>query len=158
MDINSISTKITNIKISLNKFCDKIVDLENRSRRNNLRIVGIPEKPGETLEESDELMKSTLIEKLGLNTGPPIERAHRTGKSSRSGSSQTRDVPRPIVCQLYDWKEKEHILKQARILKPTSLFVNEDVAQTTMAKRREQMSRLRQAKQDGETAYFILDK
>ena len=112
MDIDSISTKITNIKISLNKFGDKTVELENRSRRNNLRIVGIPEKPGETWEESDELMKSTLIEKLGLTTGPPIERAHRTGKSSRSGSSQTRDVPRPIVCQLYDCMERERAHSQ----------------------------------------------
>jgi hypothetical protein len=47
---------------------------------------------------------------------------------------------------------------QARIVKPTGLFVNEDVAEATMAKRREQMPRLRQAKQDGKIAYFVLDK
>jgi chromosome segregation ATPase len=158
MEINSISAEITNIKTSLNKFGDKTVDLENRSRRNNLRIVGIPEKPGETWEESEALVKSALKEKLGLRTEPRIERAHRTGKSIRSDSSQVRDAPRPIVCRLYDWKEKVYILKQARIVKPTGLFVNEDVAEATMAKRREQMPRLRQAKQDGKIAYFVLDK
>ena len=87
MEINSISAEITNIKTSLNKFGDKTVDLENRSRRNNLRIVGIPEKPGETWEESEALVKSALKEKLGLRTEPRIERAHRTGKSIRSDSS-----------------------------------------------------------------------
>jgi chromosome segregation ATPase len=102
MEINSISAEITNIKTSLNKFGDKTVDLENRSRQNNLRIVGIPEKPGETWEESEALVKSALKEKLGLRTEPHIERAHRTGKSIRSDSSQVRDAPRPIVCRLYD--------------------------------------------------------
>ena len=55
-------------------------------------------------------------------------------------------------------KKKSIFSNKLRIVKPTGLFVNEDVAEATMAKRREQMPRLRQAKQDGKIAYFVLDK
>lgn len=154
IEIQSITNEITNVKVSLNKYCDKITDLENRSRRNNLQVTGIPEKPNETWEDSEALVKSILKDKLGLASEPRIERAHRVGKPD----SSPRNLARPIVCRLYDWKEKNHILKQARVHKPTGLYVNEDVAEAIMAKRREQMPRLKQAKQEGKIAYFVLDK
>ena len=151
-EIDLINNELTNVKLSLDKYRDKTIDLENRSRRNNLRINGIPEVPNETWELTEDLVKSTLKEKLSLNTDVHIERAHRVGKPNGQGRA------RSIVCRLYDWKDKNHILKQARIQKPTGLFINEDVAETTMEKRREQMPKLRQAKQNGKIAYFVLDK
>ena len=63
-----------------------------------------------------------------------------------------------MVCRLYDRKDKNYILKEARMHKPTGLFVNEDVAEATMEKRREQMPKLRQAKQEGKIAFFVRDK
>ena len=155
--IQSVSNQIADIKTSLDKCCNKTTDLENRSRRNNLRITGIPEKQHETWEESEAQVKSILKEKLGLASEPRIERAHRVGRLTQSDES-SRSSPRPIVCRLYDWKEKENVLKLARIRKPSGIFVNEDVAEATMAKRREQLPLLRRAKQEGKIAYFVLDK
>ncbi len=139
------------------KYSTKTVDLENRSRRNNIRVTGIPEKRSETWDDSEAMVKSVLKEKLGLASEPRIERAHRVGYSTKRDGSP-RNARRPIVCRLYDWKEKEHILKQARIHKPSGLYVNDDVAEATMAKRREQIHKLKQAKQEGKIAYFVLDK
>ena len=149
--VQSIGDQITDIKTSLDKCCNKTIDLENRSRRNNLRITGIPEKHHETWEKSETQVKSTLREKLGLASEPCIERAHRLGRLTQSDESSKNS-------RFYDWKEKENILKQARIRKPSGIFVNEDVAEATMAKRREQLPLLRRAKQEGKIAYFVLDK
>ncbi|CAB4014374.1 Hypothetical predicted protein [Paramuricea clavata] len=157
VEIQSITGELSNVKMSLYAYCNKTTDLENRSRRNNIRIIGIPEKRNETWEESKVMVKAALTEKLGLAQEPRIERAHRVGKPTQTNGS-ARETPRHIVCRLYDWKEKQNILKQARIIKPSGLYVHEDVAEATMAKRREQMPRLRQAKQEGKIAYFVLDK
>ena len=157
VEIQSITGELSNVKMSLDAYCNKTTDLENRSRRNNIRIIGIPEKRNETWEESEVMVKAALTEKLVLAQEPRIERAHRVGKPTQLNGS-ARETPRHIVCRLYDWKEKQSILKQARIIKPSGLYVHEDVAEATMAKRREQMPRLRQAKQEGKIAYFVLDK
>ncbi|CAB4004995.1 Hypothetical predicted protein [Paramuricea clavata] len=123
-EIQSMNYEISNIKMSLDKYSTKTVDLENRK-------------------------------KLGLASEPRIQRAHRVGYSTERDGSP-RNAPKSIVCRLYDWKEKEHILKQARIHKPSGLYVNDDVAEDPMAKRREQIHKLKQRKAGREDCLFCL--
>ena len=47
---------------------NKLVDLEDRSRRNNLRINGIKEGKNETWEECEESVNCFLEEKLDMDT------------------------------------------------------------------------------------------
>ena len=56
--------------------------LENQSRRNNLKIFGIPEKENgfETWEETEQLVKEAIKDKLKITTQIQIERAHRVGQ------------------------------------------------------------------------------
>ena len=57
----------------------KLVDLEDKSRRNNLRILGIKEDPRESWEEFEN--RIYLEEKLEMDTSNiTIEKAHRVGK------------------------------------------------------------------------------
>nr|XP_047142560.1 uncharacterized protein LOC124816877 [Hydra vulgaris] len=60
----------------------KTVDLEDRNRRNNLRIVGIKEENNESF--NDVVKKANLLIKEDLEIAGPviIERAHRVGKFS----------------------------------------------------------------------------
>ena len=60
--------------------CDKMEYLENQSRRNNIRIDGIPEEPNETWEDTESKAKVALESKLNLPFKVEIERTHRTGK------------------------------------------------------------------------------
>ena len=63
---------------------NKLVDLEDRSRRNNLRINGIKEGKNETWEECEERVNCFLEEKLDMDTSEIwIERAHRVGEKKR---------------------------------------------------------------------------
>ena len=52
--------------------------LENQSRRNNIRVSGIPEEPRETWEKVEEKVKAAVKEKLDLDID--IERTHRVEK------------------------------------------------------------------------------
>ena len=125
----------------------------------NSRIDGIPEEPDETWEDTESKAKVALESKLNLPFKVEIERAHCTGKvNQRSDDNASSMRPRTVICRLVSWKQKDPILKAARIVKPDGMFVNEDLAAETLQRRKDQLPKLKQAKQAGKIAYFALDK
>ena len=68
--------EIYNSQVDSDFVYDKLIDLEDRSRRNNLRIYGISESKYETWEKCEEKVDEVFPEKLGLGN-IHIERAHR---------------------------------------------------------------------------------
>ena len=63
-------------------------DLEDRSRRNNLRKLGIKKDPREPWEECENKIYDLLEEKLDMGTSNiTIERAHRLEKNRTGNSS-----------------------------------------------------------------------
>ncbi|KAJ3595055.1 hypothetical protein NHX12_004360 [Muraenolepis orangiensis] len=78
----------------------KNIDLEGRSRRNNLRIIGLPESiegPRPTAFYSEVLVK--LFGDQVLQTPPELDRAHRTlAAKPRQG-----DNPRPVIVKPKSW-------------------------------------------------------
>ena len=78
---------------------NKLVELENRSRRNNIRIDGIKEHNKESWEECERSVHSMLKERLDIEN-VEIERAHRAGRKSRN-------KPKTIVCKLLRFKENK---------------------------------------------------
>ena len=58
---------------------NKIRDLEDRSRRNNLRIDGVAESLNETWETTEKKVMDVFENKLGLRN-IIIERAHRAAQ------------------------------------------------------------------------------
>ena len=136
--LSIIKQEISNTKSYLNQEKDKAEYLENQSRRNNIRVDGIPEVHGETWETTEPLVKEVLKDKLRMSDEIFIERAHRVeGKvSSQDSNSSTSTRPQTIVCRLNHWNQKESILRNARKLKPRGIFFNEDLAFETLQKRR----------------------
>ena len=161
-ELAMIEDELEDIQYALNKHEDKMEYLENQSRRNNIRIDGIAEVGNETWSDTEEKAKQILKEKLNLDCEPEIERAHRVGPKPRTTAPNVADGlrtrPRTIVCRLRDWKQKEGILRAARLTKPTGIFVNEDLAAETLDKRSKQLDKLKEAKRAGKIAYFVLDK
>lgn len=68
MEAHSLSTKSEN-RIQL--LLDKVDDLENRSRKNNLHIVGVPESV--KAEELHRLCEEAISQALGLNKRVSVE-------------------------------------------------------------------------------------
>ena len=89
---------------------DKLIDLEDRSRRNNLRINDILESRNKTWEEYEEEIQKVFNEKLDIKN-VQIERAHR---SKRSESNSNNEKPRTMVCKLLNYKQKEEILRNTK--------------------------------------------
>ncbi|KAJ1217218.1 hypothetical protein NDU88_004813 [Pleurodeles waltl] len=115
----------------------KLTDLEDRSRRNNVRFLGFPEG----IEGTDILsyLRDTLPKLADITFDPPLEfqRAHRLGLKRQNG----KDRPRPIiacflwhgqVCQLLQLSRRQGPLR----LGPLEIRLSADFSKETADIRR----------------------
>jgi hypothetical protein len=123
---------------------------EDRSRRSNLRIDGIPENVNETWDETEQKVQNLLCVNLGVK-GVEIERAHRVGFKKETRS-------RTIILKLLRFKDKSNILKETRKLKGLNIYVNEDFSQETASIRRKLFSEAKERKLNGENVIVRYDK
>ena len=132
--------KITNLE-------DRCNYLEDYSRRNNVHITGIEERPdGETWEQTAELVQKLLADKLQL-TDLTLDRAHRIGQ-------RTDQRARPIVARFYRYADREVVMRNAKMLRGTQIFFNDDLCPASQEKKREQLPLLKMARSAGKIAYF----
>nr|XP_054757115.1 protein unc-13 homolog C-like [Lytechinus pictus] len=95
-------------------------DLEQYSRRNNVRVFGVPEAPD---EDTDDQVIKIVSNHLGYNlTKAEIDRSHRSGKP-RSPNSK----PRPILVKLCSHRSKFALLKNRRKMKDSGFSIQEDL-------------------------------
>lgn len=139
---------------------DKIEDLKNRvdyhedySRRNNLRFDGIEEKNNETWEETQETVQRILRDKLDMGS-VELERAHRVGPRPSPGVAR----PRTVVVRFTKFNQRQQALRNSARLKNTNIYINEDLCESSVRARKEQLPSLRRAKAEGKIAYFNYTK
>lgn len=101
-------TLITTVKLN-REMRDKIDDLESRSRRNNLRIYGIPEdtEGKSVMDFVKDLLKSQLD--LPAELDLQIQRAHRALRPKPT----TNATARSIIVNFLQFQIKELVLKKA---------------------------------------------
>ena len=158
-DLKPLRPKLKEAEENLIRVHNSVEYLENQSRRNNIRVSGIPECPGETWNDSENKVKEAIKSSLGLEI--EIERAHRVDKRKKVGGKQwkeEKEKPRTIVCKLKDWKQRESVIREARKVKPKGFYNAEDLARSTLRKREEQIEAMKKARDAGKRAYFILDR
>ncbi|KAJ1161614.1 hypothetical protein NDU88_002098 [Pleurodeles waltl] len=88
----------------------KLTDMEVRSRRDNIRLLGIRENKEGT--DMQAFLSSTFPKMTSLDFDPPLEfqRAHRIGPKHSDNSSR----PRPIIACLLRHNQTRQILQVAR--------------------------------------------
>ena len=99
--IEEISNKVDDLEVLVegNRFDSKPVferldSLEDHSRRNNLRFSGVEELPNENWEQSAELVRKLVKDKLKIPENLEVERAHRVGiRSSNRPRTIIVEVP-----------------------------------------------------------------
>lgn len=90
---------------------NKVDDLENRSRRNNVRVVGVPEKSeGKDPVSFFESWLADIIGKEQLSSLFAIERAHRVPLRPPPPGAP----PRPILLKLLNFRDRDVALRVAR--------------------------------------------
>lgn len=131
----------------------KVAELERRmnyqedySRRYNLRITGFLEQ-GETTWEQTSIKVSSLIENKLQLPSIKLERSHRVGVSTSSHS-------RPVVVRFMNFGDREAVLRNARKLKGTGIFINEDLCPASLEERKKQFPLLKKAREEGKVAFF----
>lgn len=101
---------------------ERINDLEQYGRRNNIRINGVPENGEETSERTTRIATETLnryIENLDIRR-EEIDIAHRLGKKKEGKHRQ-------IIIKFQSRMLRDTVLKNRRVFKGSDIFVNEDL-------------------------------
>lgn len=147
-------TTINKLTEEIQSSNNKIKDLEQKanlqedySRRKNVRISGMEERSGnETWEQTAAAVVTLFEDKMQL-PGLVLERAHRVGP-------RRDDRPRPIVARFSRYCDREAVMRSARKLKGTKIFVNEDLCAASQAIKSAQFPLLKQARSQGKIAFF----
>ena len=86
-------------------------DAENRSRRSNLRFIGIPERAeGNDILSFMRRLVPQLLGEANFSSSPVIERCHRTGVKDNSRAKG----PRPILVKFHYFQDKLKIMNLSR--------------------------------------------
>lgn len=131
-EVSSLKETVKNLSDELAKKDEKIEMLEavvadgldereQYSRRNNLRIFGIPEAEN---EDTDKLVID-VAGKMGVSLEPyHIDRSHRVGKTSEN--------PRPIIVKFVSYAERRVVFTSKKKLKGSRITVREDLTKTRL--------------------------
>ena len=137
--------------------------LENQSKRNNLKILGVPESSDEkSWDVTGMKVKALVKSELGVLDDFEIGRGHRVGRfqknENRSGwtNNSNQPKPRPINAKLKSWKSKKAIVEKARQVKPKGIMFFNDLSQRTLMKRKSQVDDLIKARERGKHAFLYL--
>ena len=164
-DITEMKKELTECKNQLSQNSIKLVEtqelsnslqfkqaqMEDHTRKKNIRIEGINETKQENWEQTQVKVQQLLDDKLELEN-VKVDFAHRINRK------QNRSGPRPIIARLTHDSDKEKTMKNSWKLKGSQIFINEDLSEFTLQKRKELMTEMKNAKQAGKIAYFRKEK
>lgn len=135
--IQTLELCLTDMKKSNERLLTKIDDIEGRSRRNNIKIVGIPED--EEKGRTTDFIAGLIPKLLGVSSfAKPVivDRAHRIPVPKPTDVKR----PRSIIARIHFYQEKELILRLSRqqqmIYNGQRIYVYPDYTAEVMAQRR----------------------
>ena len=117
--ISTAEDTITTLESRLNKtqqmvstLTSKCESLESQSRRNNMIVVGLPEKDTDG-KDVEMFLERWIPRMIGDEEALPpgsVERGHRLGKPR--GAAAT--TPRPLILKFLNFRDKTRVMKKAR--------------------------------------------
>lgn len=133
--VKILQPKVAVMETQLKTANDKVIDLESRSRRDNLKILNLKEG----IEGTDPkiFLESMLPKLLGLQTGKSkvkIDRAHRVGLKQD-------DRPRAMIIKLHNPSDKDRIMRAVKakgslMLENKKLSIYQDLSPAVREQRR----------------------
>ena len=144
--INQLPDKILKEQKQIFLLGDFKINLLNY--RNNLRIDGIEEEPNETWEECEENVQQMIKEKLGITEPIEIDRCHRISKQKKPNR------PRTVICRITKFKDKQKILKNAKHLKGSGIYIYEGFCKETIELRKTLWDQVLEYRRQNKFAYL----
>ncbi len=130
----------------------RIIDLENRSRRDNLVINGISEDPNEKPEACEKKVSDFIKSKLQIEDDVSIGRCHRLG----SKKSATHN--RPVIIKFDKFKDRQKVWGARSKLSGTKISLKENFSKETEAIRAKLTPVMNAARKQNKLAYLSVDK
>lgn len=127
LEVDALKKTVNKLEETITLQNAKLANLEDRSRRSNLVIFGVADAPDESEQDlRGKVVENIFSRRLGVSC-TSVQRIHRLGK---------RVGKRPIILCLQDYKEKVEIRRNAKKLKGTNVYIQNDYSQETLNKRR----------------------
>lgn len=139
--VQETNSKVHVLQSQVSSLRKQVEDLENRSRRNNLRIYGLPENS----EGSDPIsfFRSFLPKLLNMPTDSVlnIQRAHRLGRLHSTSISIPVPRPRGIILYFLEYTDLLKVLAASKKLSRIvwsghTLYFSQDYAKATADRRK----------------------
>ena len=147
-EVKEKDKQIVNLNSRIDSLESENDALEQYTRRNSLRLFGLPEQQGEdSVEVALNLMNQTL------KVEPPIvmedlDRVHRVGKKKAPDASSPEQPdsppkPRPIIVKFATYRARHRVITKKKALESTKMYINEDLtrARATMLYKARQLKR-----------------
>ena len=128
----------------------KLRDTEERSQRDNLRIDGLGEIENETWEQTKQILKIMVQEKLemeDINT----EKAHRVSNTNST-------LLKTAGAKFSSFKGKQIILSDAKKFKGQNIYINKDFSKETIDIRKEKWKSIKSLRSQVKYAILIYVK
>ena len=124
--ISEVKLRVSMQDQIIERYEDKIIDLDARGRRKNLIFHGVPEKDG---EDTTALAKKIIKEHMKIDDEIKLQRAHRSGPK-RQGSH------RILIMLFLDYQDRERVRMCKKML-PDHMHLTEDMSLEVRTARRE---------------------
>jgi ribA/ribD-fused uncharacterized protein len=129
---------------------EKLNDMENYSRRENMEIIGVAETKDESVRD---ICRDLFKEKLGIQREVDIVRCHRLGQRERANQK-----PRKILVRFGKFPDKEEIMKKKRLLKGSGIFLSDNLSIESQTKQTALVPVLKKVQEVEPKAHFRGDK
>ncbi|XP_041467499.1 uncharacterized protein LOC121417833 [Lytechinus variegatus] len=163
MDLKRQVEEIKDMKADVkyaNELKRNVVDLVNRSKRNNVVLHGIPEGVEGDAHDCSHFVKEFFDTHMNVSN-VEVERAHRTpgGRSRQRDATVATARPRPIHVKLLRFNDREKILKRSAALKDVrikdkKIGISDDVHPETREEHRKLMIRVKKLREEGKFAFI----
>jgi hypothetical protein len=155
-DVEELKNTTANsvVKNSIVKVYEKITDLSNRNRRNNIVIHNVPEAE----KESEDILRTQVADILAHMTGKEdltIERVHRARFSPTNGTSS----PRTIFVKFLNYGDRQAVIEAVPQLKgfkigSNDIVVTDDIDPVTYIIHKKLVVKMKELRNEGKFAFI----
>ena len=130
--------EIEDLKARLAEEQEKVTALETYSRRENLRIMNIPEEPD---ENCSDIVYDIIQNELNINVENMYFHAvHRVGKARSATGDGEKAIPRPVIVRFLLRSDKDKVMSAKNKLKNSEkykdVYITNDYARAIQMERK----------------------
>ena len=147
-DLELAKQKISTLHFQNESLQDRLVQIDNYSRRSNLIFRGIPESDPEDCEQK---LKRILVTNMQIANAEEFrfERCHRLN---------SRMKPRPVICRFNYYPDRNAVWQAKKCLKDTKIIVDEDFAPEVIERRKSLIPIMKRARELNLKSFLVVDK